>query len=262
MAVESQNVILLAMWAVAFLLMFAGLLIILSSLGTLRYWWIMRRLDPVGPGAVEPGLGEVTGRAQQIQETVTAPFSEHDTLVCEWEIFRYSSEGGAWQTEEDGSLTTSFEIEHEGSSIAIDPANATEYLTTEFEVKSHDDDDLPDSVESFLEDNPTTISIGTTEIQSGSYRFIEKRLDPGEQVYVLGSIERDPGAVEGSTARHTIAVDQSSWLSAILGKPFIISDSDEKTAERRQLKQGLGLLGSGTLLSCVGAGIAVFVSLI
>lgn len=261
MVFEDQNVVLLAMWAVSLLLVVAGLLIVLSSLNTLRYWWAMRRLDPVGPVAVEPGLCEVTGRARPVGETVTAPFSERETLVCEWKIFSYSPGGGDRRTEESGSLTAPFEIEREGSTVAVESTDATEHLTTEFEFKS-DDDDPPPEIQSFLEDNPTTVGIGSKEVRGKSYRFVEKRLDPDEQVYVLGPVERDPEAVAESTARHTISVDQRGWLSTVFATPFIISDSGEKTAERRQLKQGLGLLGSGILFSLMGAGMAVFVSLI
>lgn len=215
----------------------------------LKYWWTMRRLDP-SETVVETGLEEIRGKARAIDGMATAPYSETETLVCDWRVERRKVQRNSsnWMLFSSGSETVPFEVEHGGPAVAVDPEDAQYLLQTEFEVDSKKDDDLPPEVQTFIEEN----SHGEEETMwvGDRHRFIEKRLDPGGDVDVIGPVERDardtPG---GSSARFSIAPEYDGWLSKRLGEPFLIGNKDHQKTQRRQFKSGILMFVFGSLLA-------------
>jgi len=236
-----------------------GLVLLLAGVIALRYWWVMRRLDPVGPTGVEPGLREFEGRARSVGETVTAPFSGSDALVCEWEILRYDEgDGTNWQTAEAETLTAPFEIEHDGSTVGVDPAGADHLLADEFELDSRYVDELPPALEEYVEEHSVSIDLGAVNLGDRRHRFVERRLDPDERVYVLGPVERGTDDPAASTAQYGVSAELDGWLSGAFSEPFVVSDGGETTAQCRQLKRGIGGVALGAVFSAVAAlGLAV-----
>jgi hypothetical protein len=243
----------------------AGLGTVGVGVARLRKWWTMRRLDPAGAVAVEPGIREFEGRADAVDGTLTAPFTGAESLVCTHTVERYSPShrGSNWRTVEEETRTVPFEVDHAGSSVAVDPAGARTLLTEEFHVDLAEADDPPDGVRSYVSqrlggatagDGPS-VEVGPVELSgSDRYRFVEERLDDGETAYVIGTVRDDPDAVpRGSRARLAIDPRRRGWRERLVGDPFVVSDSGASTAARRQLRSALGVLGFGLAFSSIPA---------
>lgn len=222
----------------------------------LRRWWTMKRLDPVGSMAAEAGLQEFEGAAHAVDWTVKAPFTGTESLVCKHKIqrYRHNQDGSNWRTIETKTRTAPFEIESSGSPVAVDGENAQHLLTREFELDTEETEHFPERLRTYMqqqhdvEDLNSSFDIGPVELNKHRYRFIEERLDEGEEVYVLGTVRRDPSLVpDGSDARLAINPRDSGWKDRLLGNPFVISDTGEQEAIRRQYENGrkTTLLGLG-----------------
>jgi len=252
------------------ILLFTGLFVLvglgISAAGAsgLRRWNTMRRMDP-NSVAVESGLQEFEGHAHAVGETVTTPFTGSQSLVCEHKVERYSSsgEGSNWKTVDSGVDTVPFEIEGGGETVVVDPADANYLLTDEFQVRGREADDFPSGVMEYADETETvnagaTVELGPVELGGQRYRFTEERLDDGEEVYVLGPAEMNPrSAPGGSDARLAIAPGERGWRERFFGDPFVVSDTGEGQAIKRQLKSAAVSLLFGLLF--LGGGIAVFV---
>lgn len=236
-----------------------GAAIALAGLANLRSWWTMRRMDPSGALSIEPGLGEFEGRAQSVGDTVTAPFSGAESLVCEFEVERYRPhrDGSNWNHVDGDQWAVPFELRGDaGQTVAVNPGEADTLLTEEFHVDTAEADALPDRVREYvdeeLDEGSTSLEVGPIEIGGNRrYRFTEQRLDAGEEVYVLGPVERDPDAVRTAEARYAVAPPERGWRERLLGTPFVVADTGEETAQRRQLKRGAGLFLFGALFAAI-----------
>lgn len=250
------------------LLFFAGIFVLagvgMGTLGAnrLRAWRTMRRMEP-SDRVLEPGLQEFEGRAHAIDESVTAPLTGTQSLICEYEIERYDHDDDSsnWETVSSGVDTVPFEVDQGASTVAVDPDGATSLLTEEFRVDTRTTDDLPPRLREYADDNldlGSTFEIGPIELGGRRHRFTEERLDGGEEVYVLGPTELNPSSPPGdSDARLAVAPGERSWRQRLLGDQFVVSDTSEGQVTRRQLKSAVGFLLFGLVFA--GGGIAVIV---
>lgn len=215
-----------------------GLGFVLSGLNGLRKWGLMYWKDPSDSGP-DPGLQEFKGRARAIDEPVTAPFSGSQSLICDWEVARPGAKAGTWKPVESDVESVPFEVEQGGQAVvAVEPyyqhssLDIQKYhLTRELQADTRDTDDLPPRVQEYAEENLDS---------EGRFRFTEKRLDEGDDVYVLGPAETDTSSVPGDTsAQLVVAPSEPSWLQSLQGYSFVISDSGEKRARRQQLKSAI-----------------------
>lgn len=237
-----------------------GLVIAGGGLIRLRRWWVMRRLDPAGMTA-DSGLQEFEGTARPVDGTVTAPFSETESLICEWEIDRYQTndDGSNWETVESGTESVPFDLEHTGPTVAVDPEGAQFLLGENDRFDTLDSEEVPPGVERYLDHSTASIDVGPVELDlSGRLRFTERRLDPGDPSYVVGPVERaaaePPG---GSTARLSIDPAGGGWLANLLDDPFVVSDAGEQQAQRRQLKGAVMYLLVGLFFAGLPLGIGL-----
>lgn len=249
--------------AFAGLFALVGLAIVAVGGLNLQKWWTMRGMDPAG-ASVGGGLQELEGRARPVDGTVTAPFTDTESLICEYEVesHRHDHDGSDWHTRTHDTEAVPFEVEHEGTAVAVDPENAQRLLTQEFRVDTGRTDQYPPGIQQYF-DGGETVELGPIEFNThgGRLRFTENRLEPGEEVYVLGPAEQDASAVpDGSDARLAIAPGDRGWKEWILGDPFVVSDSGEGQAERRQLKRALMLVLFGAIFAGIGLAVILFPS--
>lgn len=241
-----------------------GLPITVAGFSGLRRWNTMRRMDP-NDMVVESGLKEFEGQAHAVGETVTTPFSDSQSLICEHKVERYSTsgEGSNWKTVESDVDTVPFEIEGGGETVAVDPAEASYLLTDEYQVEGREAEDFPSRVMEYAEETEgvnagSTVELGPVDLGGQKYRFTEERLDDGEEVYVLGPAEMNPeSAPGGSDARLAIAPGDRSWREGFFGDPFVVSDTGEGQARKRQFKSAIVTFLFG--LVWLAGGITVFV---
>jgi hypothetical protein len=167
--------------------------------------------------------------------------------VCKHKVQRYkpNSDGSNWTTIDTGTRAAPFEIERSGSAVAVDGQNAQHLLTEEYELDITETEEIPDRIAEYMrrehdiEDLDSSVGLGPMEMDRHRYRFKEERLDDGEEVYVLGTVRRDPSLVpERADARIAINPSSQGLIDSLLGDPFVISDSGEKDAVRRQYENG------------------------
>jgi len=222
----------------------------------------MKRSDPVDIQHVDvpSGTVELTGTAQVHEETSQSPFTNTETLLCDWnaEYYHPTHEGSNWNRLTSGEARHSFLLEDETGTVLVDIDGASPYLreTTTIEVEAGEAP--PPPIQEFIE--------ATDEIDHEEDRrrkYYELRLDPGADVHVFGPV-RDPGStvdavvgVENPDGRGlTIGEDDLTW-SKIADRittnpdPFITTNAGETGAERQMLKIGAVCLGVGLLFFAV-----------
>lgn len=239
-----------------------GVAVVGLGLLDLRDWWTMRRLDPAGPTAEYDGLCAFEGIASPVDDTVTTPFTETESLVSRWRIEKNRNGDASWDTVREVTDAVPFEVEDAGSTIAVDPTSAQTLLTTEYQTQvRHDEDDPPAEVAEFFQrlrdDNEAAWeleggAVSVSDSEPELYRFTEERLDDGESVHVVGTARGDPGAIpDGSSASVALNPTTGGWRDRLFENPFLVSDGNESTAERRQLKRATVKLGSGLVGTAV-----------
>jgi len=199
---------------VALALLFSGVLAVaglaLIALGARELWfaWQIYRGEPLAVYELpnEPGPVEVQGVAESGEGTVASPITGSACLLCEWEVQerRTTSAGKGtntyWKTLDEGLLGGPFRLADDTASCRVEPAGSVRHLEAQT-VTVPGGTALPDRLAEFVAGNPNvaaqdgTIDLGVTELRMGNdQRFVERRLDPGEECFVYGRAHYDAGA--------------------------------------------------------------------
>lgn len=216
---------------------------------------------PVQDLVYHSGPAEVEGTATPTEEgkTVRTPFSDIDCLACEYEAqeLRSSGKSNHWKTLDEGASAAPFLVEDATGSVRVDPAGATLKFEEQV-VRVPGGEEPPETIAQYLRrseeidpQHEETLDLVVTELNVGNdQRFVERRLDVGESVYVYGDVERAPAGEWGS-----------SLVDALLTRGptdiLVVSDTSERGTAWRLGKKpllwavgglaallpGLGLLG-------------------
>lgn len=207
------------------LALFGGLSVwmVLVGIGRLRTWYQLRGMS--AERVTDTGFVEVEGTAKQMNETTTSPMTNTESLVYNFSIQEQEVDDDGttrWRTVKNDSGSVPFVIEMNDGSIVVDA-------------------DQLDGEDTYLN--------GPEEHQGGK-KHTESRLDPGESAYVAGTAVH-ASEVDYSTGSHQFVLTADSDspipidLAGLVNNQFILSDSGEEQATRKQLKDGLLLLISG-----------------
>jgi hypothetical protein len=215
------------------------------GLGARECWFAIRVYlgdpTPIASAVNDPGPVKLQGTAQPDEGTVTAPFSGAKCLVCEWEVQQSETEGRGdvhWKTLDQGLRGGPFRLVDETASCRVEPAGSVRHFE-EHVVTVPAGTELPDRLRAFVASNPAvesqaeTVDIGLTKIFLGNeQRFVERRLDPGEDCYVYGYAHYDSTA--GSRGGEVnLRVDGDGV------RRFLIADSRERGVAWEQIKIGI-----------------------
>lgn len=234
----------------------------LAALGLRELLFAVRiyRSEPttVAEAANTAGTVELQGVAEPDEGTVEAPFSGAETLICEWEVqeerTRHSNQTAStyWQTLDEGLLGGPFRLRDDTASCRVEPAGSVRHLGRE-SVEIPAGTELPDRIRRFVATNPEVepqdgeIDLGVATLHTGNdQRYVERRLDPGEDCYVYGAAHYDPTA--GSRAGEVnVVVDGDG------ARRFLIADSRERGVAWSVAKPGLAGVVVGALILAVVA---------
>jgi hypothetical protein len=184
--------------------------------------------DPVDAASVrnESGVVEVSGTAQSLNGTVTAPYSNEDCLAYTYarkerhEDHHHDEEDNTpdWRTVESGGDNVPFVVEDDSGRVAVDPEGA--------DISMEDKD------------------------YSSRHRTkqIERRLDVGEAVHVFGHRLADGG---GALA------DEQAYIGDGGEVNYRIADTTGGRAVMRLLAKGVGAMVFGVVFVGVAGYIAV-----
>lgn len=155
---------------------------------------------------LDVGPAEITGTAKPADgETLRAPFTDEQCLAAEWEIEEWSESGkhSNWKTVGSGVVSVSaFEVEDETGAVTVRPDGAEfdidELAEATIEVGATDDP--PEPVREFLalDSTPGASNRPLVEAldwgqQHGDRRYRQHLLEPGEEVYVYGTVHPREG---------------------------------------------------------------------
>ncbi len=149
------------------------------------------------------GPVEVEGTAHPEHGTLTSPFTGAECLAYEYEVTeeRNSQHGTHWETIDSGRNHTAFRVEDETASALVDPRGADFRFSAERSIDVRGGQRPPERVQEFIRRNgdvgseEKSIDLKLFELNTGKDRkYIEKRLDPGEPVHVLGEARYDASA--------------------------------------------------------------------
>ncbi|WP_293030194.1 GIDE domain-containing protein [Natronococcus sp.] len=207
--------------------------------------------------AVERAEGpvELEGTASPIDDPLRAPITGTDALAYEYEVEEYRSSGknSSWKTVDEGQDATSFRLEDETASVRVEPAGAELALSTDTTIEVDGGEPEPEPIREFLahesdlESENTSLDLKVVELATGNdRRYHERRLEPGDEAYVLGQSSYDVDARE--TMR-----DVSAVVGDGDGTPaFVVSDSSQDGTARLLATRQLPWLVGGLLAIGVG----------
>ncbi len=181
-----------------------------------------RRIEniPTSPiRGVVPGLTEVVGEISSQSRVINARYSGNKVVYCRYSKQRRvtNSKGKTrWRTVESGVSKVVFEIEDNTGSIKIDT------------------------------DQATVTAPNTHSVTSGSLRYNEWTLSPGQELYVLGPAVLESLTDPALTIKHSTTEEH-----------FIVSSNGEASVLFQYAYAGLGLLCL-SLLGCIGAMIVFY----
>lgn len=234
------------------ILFFAG--IVAALFGALR---LGPALD-VFIGDADDGLGidresgpvELEGTADVIGETVRTPLTETSCLAYEYEI-EERRPGTGWSTVDRGRDAVPFRLTDDTAGVRVDPTGARLALSTTETVTVDGTEATPDIGRPDRETETRAVTDDDVpEIRHVSYRdhrYRERRLEPGDDVYVVGEARYDVDARE--EMRDVNAVVENGPRTVT----FVVADGPRIDAGWRLLKPAAKLLGVGAVL--IGAGV-------
>lgn len=224
------------------------------------------RNDPVAirelPTRSGPVEVEGTARIADDHDTVESIFTETECLAYEYEVEEYQSSGrnSSWQTLDEGSEHAPFVVEDRTGSVRVRPDNA-EFRFEDHRLRVDGGEQPPERIGRYIERtgdvDPQTKSLNVvvTELNYGNdQRFTERRLDPGEDVYVYGTVGRGADSEWGSRLVDAAVEDGE-------GVPeFVVSDTSEEGTARRIGKSAFWKAAAGLFFGGAGS-VAILLSL-
>ncbi|AEH36760.1 GIDE domain-containing protein [Halopiger xanaduensis] len=224
-----------------------------------------------------PGGGpvELRGTAEPAGGVLRAPFTEAPCLAYEYvvEEERDSKNGRHWATIASGDEYVPFRLDDGSGSVLIEPPGADFRLATDDRIEVDGGTEPPAPIARFIDrteavdSENTSIDLHVFELRTGrDRRFVERRLEPGETVHVLGTARYDPspsraaGDVNAAVGIDERALSASRWLRLrhrLFGHPFVISDSSERWLGVRAGAVGL----AATLVGVAALGFAIAVAM-
>ncbi|WP_458205571.1 GIDE domain-containing protein [Haladaptatus sp. NG-SE-30] len=208
--------------------------------------------DPTDAASLADGAPvEVEGVARPQDGTTTAPFTGTECLAFEYEVKEeeHTQHGQHWRTIDSGRYHVPFRVEDDTASVLVDPQGAEFRFSAERSINVHGGDRPPERIVSFIESNEDvdsedrTLDLKLFELKTGSDRkYIERRLDPGEPIHVLGEARYDTSAGRRG-GEVNVVIERGESVPR-----FLISDTDERGAAWRVAWSGLPYVLAGLLL--------------
>lgn len=245
----------------------ASLVSLAYGLGELRLAYHVLRSEPESTlDATDGGPIELRGTARSAGRTVRSPFTDARCLVCEYEVREEhnTQNGKSWRTIDSGTEYAPFLLEDGSGSVLIEPPGADVRLEASDRIDVKGGTEPPERIRRYIDetedvdDQNTAVDLRVFELTTGrDRRFVERRLEAGEEAHVLGTarydttVSRTAGQVNAA-----VGIDERALSSSLparvrhrlFGYPFVISDRSER---------GLGLRAGAAGVAAVGVPTAI-----
>jgi len=243
----------------------------LVGFGYLQTYNRARKTDPTPLRRVTDTGSEVelSGTAEVHETTSAPPFTNTGCLAHEWQVKRHDAgSDSGWTRLDSGNERNPFQLDDGTGTALVDPDGATLELTDTKTIEIDADETPPPGIDEYLE---------RTEQVNGDiarkHRYIERRLEPGDDVHVFGPVQRTghsadmPGGVDAiigvtdADRGFTVGEDGLTELVDQIKTDtmrYVITPGEEKEAERHLLKQGLLFAGFGIVFALIPLGFVLF----
>lgn len=170
----------------------AGLYFVFRGVQNIYVWFGARSIDEVPIGSLGTTTGAVTvaGTVRPAGESTTAPMSEEATIAYRSNVREYRPQSG----EESGSAMRGtyldggmepFLLDDETGTVYVDPENAEMSMASGDVVELGRNEEPPAWIRDFAEREPDV-----DPVHKYRREFIERRIEPGDTVYVAGQVSR------------------------------------------------------------------------
>lgn len=236
-----------------------------GAVANARAYLAMRRREPTPIADLDGGLAEVQGTARPSDAgTVTAPFSRAETLCYLASVeertpeYEAASSGrGSLAASAVGSLPVvavddrrrPFVLEDDTGRIEVAVEDADLRLDPTEVLEVPEDEEAPGDVLTGLEERTDLVDVDRDR------RYVEERLDPGDEVYVLGRAVGTSGEGRGTD-------DGERRIEPPEGTPELLIAPGCESTVRSEFRRavvggavaGVGLLAVGSLVLARAAG--------
>lgn len=249
-----------------------SILALAYGLRELRLAWLVLRSRPVDVlETTRGGPVELRGTARPARGVVESPFTETACLAYEYAVEeeRNTENGRTWETIDSGEGYVPFRLEDDSGSVLIEPPGASLRLSRERRIDVEGGARPPEPIRRFVEreddvdSEESTLNLGPLELKTGrDRRYVERRLDVGEEVHVLGTARYDTtaskraGDVNAVVGVDEAVLSESRWVRIrhrLFGHPFVISDRSERWLGIRAAGYGAGAILGGVVLGGLAA---------
>lgn len=221
-----------------------------------------------------PGRVELVGSAQPIDgRTIEGPLTGNEALVAGWRVeeWQKGSKNSQWVEVSEGFESVPFELEDGSGTIRVDPRSdvssaglgelngtgslphgvdvdetVVDFQTLDLVDQLEPGDDKPDRIARFEREESTVsdqtgsvTNVFDTERKGGERLYREDRIEPGQSVYVLGTVQSQDGETFRLSDAEVVRTEDD---------PFVISERGE-SALRSEIRSGIVslVLGIGVL---------------
>lgn len=257
------------------LLAAVGLVALVPALYGVRELRLANRVLRSRPNSVldttKGGPVELRGTAEPVDNVLRGPLSGAACLAYEYEVKekRQSKNGHSWEAIDSGENAVPFRLDDGSGSVLVEPPGA------DFRLHGGDELDVdggtapPESIQAFIDRTDAVdcqnraIDLRLFELRTGTdRRFVERRLEIGEDVHVLGTARYDTtvatatGQVNAAVGVGEGALSPSPvtrFRHRLTGDPFVISDRSERGLGVRAVAVGLSAIAIAAVVVVVVA---------
>lgn len=236
-----------------------------------RKWKQMRLMQDTPTEKIRSaatGRTELKGTCRPLETIIDAPFTDQECVVATFEVEEWQEDsdddGGSWNTIEEGTLCTPFELDDGTGRMRVEPErDATYEIGDQFETtfRVGGGRSPPGEVAEFFEqrhgDDDGVLGLGIADgldaRDSNRRRYTQEIIPPGEDLYALGGASTYGDGTGSNAEQLALGRDEGS-------DQFIISTLDEESLVSKyrfrapaQIAGGLGLSAVMLFLFLSGA---------
>jgi hypothetical protein len=193
--------------------------------------------------ADRPDRACFTGTVVEAEDggTVEAPFSGRRAVALAYQVLEEESSGLWWlgfpfgtmtsfEPIDGGAVANPFLLDDGSGQVRVDPSGATFRLDPDTTIGVKGGDTPPERIRRYIDSNDdvndedVSVNLGIVDWGVGTdRRYVERRVEPGDEVLVCGGTRDARGAIGAVPA----VIDG--------GSPFLLADTDRRTLARRLL---------------------------
>lgn len=208
---------------------------------------------------LHPGTVEIKGTAHLAEDAtlVESPITKQDAVASYVEMEQWESSGqggGNWETKHEAQTAVPITVDDGSGEVRVELPADGELLLEETETMVEAGDEPPEQIKRYIADEAAIDEATRREygpLKTGERRrYSEGVIEPGEDVYVLGTARE---AADADWGEYAFVIDTPTESG-----DFILSNKSEQELVREGKRGGLVSLVLGSILVIAGIAATVF----